>query len=524
MKISIKTKPYKHQLEDLKKTLHRPVYAHYWEQGLGKSKVIIDLACNLYIQYRIQAVLIIAPNNVHRNWVDQEIPVHASIDFSAIAWDGSKTTKKYKKELQTAFSKPALVFFTMNYEALPTKRGYAIAEYFINRFKCLFVLDESHRIKNQSAKRTKKLLKLAINPNVIYKRILTGTPITGNPLDLYNQFAFLDKDILWFNSFHSFKHHYAEVEQIRTYKKTAKHPNGWIFEQIKSFKNMDELKRKINPYMTRKTKDECLDLPDKIYQRIPVFLTKKQKKVYDDLEKNLSLEFDSNALEIRQEITNLLTGIVTCKIPLTKILRLRQIISNFVMTDDGETITIDDDCNPKLDALLNDLEDAFNPFIKYDKNNSRSFNNTPKIIIWASFKYEIKLITEKLQDLYGTKIVASYYGDTKKEDRSIIRARFQDLDPAQPGKVHRPSRLRILVSNPSSGGIGVDLTKASINYYFSNSYDAEHRWQSEDRSHRIGQKNTVIYKDIVAVDTVDEEVHKVLTEKARIAHDIIDTK
>jgi len=511
MKINIKTKPYKHQQQDLLKTLHLPVYAHYWEQGLGKSKVIIDLACNLYIRKKIQAVLIIAPNNVHRNWVDQEIPVHASIDFAAIAWDGSNKSKKYRAKLTRAFNQKALVSFTMNYEALPTKRGYAIAEYFIDRFKCLFVLDESHRIKNQSAKRTKKLLKLATKPNVVYKRILTGTPITGNPLDLYNQFAFLDKDILWFNSFHSFKHHYAEIEQIRTYKKTTKHPNGWIFEQIKSFKNMDELKRKIKPYVTRKTKDECLDLPDKIYQRIPVDLTLKQRKVYNDLEKNLSLEFDSNPCEIRREITNLLTGIVTCKIPLTKILRLRQIISNFVMTDDGETITIDDEYNPKLEALLNDLKDSFEPF-----------NN--KIIIWASFKYEIKLITENLQKLYGTKVVASYYGETKKEDRSTIRARFQDLDPTKPGKVHRPSQLRIFVSNPASGGIGVDLTRASINYYFSNSYDAEHRWQSEDRSHRIGQKNTVIYKDIVAVDTVDEEVHKVLIEKARIAHDIIDKK
>lgn len=506
-----KTKPYKHQKQDLINTIDKPYYAHFWEMGTGKSKLIIDLSCNLYNQDKIRAVLIVAPNNVHRNWTSQEIPVHASIPYKAGYWSGGNHSKKYKKELQDLFDSKRLIFFAMNYEAFPTKRGYAIAEYFVKRFFCLFVLDESHKIKNNTAQRTKQLLKLANHPNIVSKRILTGTPVTGSPLDLFNQFNFLSEDILFFRSFYSFKHHYAKIEKTQTFQKTKKHPKGWIYEKIIGFKNLNELRKKIGPYITRKTKEECLDLPEKIYQRLPIQMTKKQKDIYDEMEKNLSLEFDMSTRELRQEIANfVLTGIVTCKISLTKFLRLRQIISNFVMTDTGETIVIDEDCNPKLNALLEDLKDTFEPF----KNN--------KIIIWASFRYEIFLITEILQKLYGKEVVASYFGDTKKEDRIKIIKLFQNLDPNKPGKVTKKSKLRILVSNPASGGMGIDLTAASLCYYFSNSYDAEHRWQSEDRAHRIGQKNIVIYKDIVAENTIDGKVHKVLILKGKIAKQVID--
>jgi len=470
MKYKFKTKPYDHQLVALNKSWNKKEYAYFMEMGTGKSKVLIDNISILYDKGGINSAIIIAPKGVYRNWSEKEIPAHMPdhIEKQIAVWNPAPT-KKQKHELMKLFEvTDDLKILVINVEAFSTKKGVAFVEKFILAHNVLIAVDESTTIKNPKAQRTKNLLKLALNTK--YRRILTGFPVTQSPLDLYSQSAFLSTDLIGFNSFYSFQNRYAKVINRNMGART--------FRQVVGYQNLEELTGRVAEFSYRVLKKECLDLPDKVYQRREVELTAEQKKVYKQLKDYAIAELASHEL-------------VSVTSVLTQILRLHQVVCGFVRQDQGDEVEIPSN---RLDELINILQEV-----------------QGKTIIWANYQYDIKRILKKLHDITGVNSVATYYGETPDEDRQEIIRRFQDPN----------SELKYLISNTQTGGYGITLTEASNVIYYSNNYDLEKRLQSEDRAHRIGQTNKVTYIDLVAKDTVDEKIVKALRNKLDLAQEVL---
>ena len=470
MKYKFKTKPYEHQLEALKRSWNKREYAYFMEMGTGKSKVLIDNIALLYDKGGINAAIIVAPKGVYRNWSGKEIPAHMPdhVERYIGVWNPAPTVKQ-KAELMKLFEvSPELKILIINVEAFSTKKGVAFVEKFILAHNTLIAVDESTTIKNPKAQRTKNLLKLAINTK--YRRILTGFPVTQSPLDLYSQSAFLSTQLLGYSSFYSFQNRYAKVINRSMGQRT--------FRQVVGYQNLEELTDNVSEFSYRVLKKECLDLPDKVYQRREVELTPEQKKVYKQLKDYAIAQLESSEL-------------VSVTSVLTQILRLHQVVCGFVKHDQGDEVEIK---NNRLDSLLDVLAET-----------------QGKVIIWANYQYDIKRILKTLQETVGTEAVATYYGETLDEDRQQIIKSFQDPD----------SPLTYLISNVQTGGYGITLTEASTVIYYSNNYDLERRLQSEDRAHRIGQTNKVTYIDLIAKGTVDEKIVKALRNKLDLAQEVL---
>ena len=457
IKYNFKTKPYDHQITALQQSWNKKEYAWFMEMGTGKTKVAIDNIGILNQQNLIDTAIIVAPKSVYLNWED-EIANHLSneIPCSIYSWN------KSKKDIDTKNLKVYLI----NTEALSHKSGVSfVKEILTKNLKNIFIIDESTAIKNQSALRTKSILKLS--QLALYKRILTGSPITKSPLDLYTQCAFLSPELLGFSSFYSFRARYAVMDAVHV-------GNQKYIHVPKYYVNLDELNIKLKTFSYRVRKDECLDLPEKIKQLRTIQLTTEQRGVYNNLKEK--------AIAIIQDES------VSFTVKLVELLRLHQITNGFLKTDEGNIKEFKE--NPKMDELLNILEQI-----------------EGKAIIWANYIYNIESITSKLIELYGKNSVVNIYGDVNAIKRKEAVHRFQN-DP----------ECRFFVGNPSTGGFGLTLTAASYVIYFSNNYNYEIRIQSEDRAHRIGQNKNVTYIDIVAKDSVDFHIMKALQNKLQISN------
>ena len=472
MDYPFKTVPYAHQITALQKSWSQENYAYFMEMGTGKSKVLIDNMSMLYDRGKINGALIIAPKGVYRNWQRQEIPIHLPnhIEDFTVAW--TPTPNKLEKELLESIIKDpkdlTLDIFLMNVEALHTAKGARIAERFLNGHRALLVIDESTTIKNPKAIRTKNALKLSTLAK--YRRILTGSPVTKDPIDLFSQCEFLDPAILGHSSYYSFKNRYTI--QVKTNVGTH------IFNKVVGYKNLEELSGLLKPHSYRVLKTECLDLPEKIYTKRQVDLTDEQKKAYAEMKAYALTMFDNGE-------------VLTASTVMTQLLRLHQISCGHLIMESGETKIFK---NNRITELMDILEEA-----------------AGKVIIWANYRQDIRTIYDTIKTKYGSETVATYYGDTPDSERQDIVLKFQDPK----------SSLRFFVGNQQTAGYGLTLTAASTVVYYSNNYDLEKRIQSEDRAHRIGQKNNVTYIDLIAEKTVDERIVKALRNKINIASTVL---
>ena len=470
MNYKFKTKPYAHQLTALEKSWDKTEYGYFMEMGTGKSKVLVDNMAMLYDKGKINGAVIVAPKGVYRNWFSQEIPNHLAshIQPKMVLWT-ALTSKTKDKEYQTLFETGHdLHILIINVEALSTKKGLDFAAKFMRCHKTMLAIDESTTIKNPSAKRTKSILSLG--KEATYRRILTGSPVTKSPLDLYTQCGFLNSYLLGYDSFYAFRNRYANM--------IDRNFGGRRVQLIGSYKRLDELADKLKGFSYRVLKDDCLDLPDKVYIRREVDLTDEQNKAYSTMK--------SAALA-------LLKGkMATAPHVLTQMMRLHQITCGHLRNDDG---TITEIKNNRLKELINLLEEV-----------------EGKVIIWANYVYDIENIVKVISDEFGEDSIVQYYGAIPAEQRQENIKKFQDPD----------SKARFFIGNPQTGGYGITLTCANTVVYYSNGYDLEKRLQSEDRAHRIGQTKSVTYVDFIAPKTVDEKIVKALRKKMNIANEIMD--
>ncbi len=561
MKYEFKTEPYSFQREALKRGWNRPFFGYLMDRGTGKTKVTIDNAGILFTQDAIQGVLIIAPNEVHDRWISEQIPLHLPdyINRNTQIWDSSKSkTKKGHAKLESLFAPfdpqdPVLQILSMNVEAFQTGNAKNLAYNFCRHHHVMVVVDESTRIKTPSAARTKAILKLTnMAP---YRRILTGNDVTRSPFDVFSQYLFLHDQFWGAKNFYWFQRHYGAYEKqfasVKNTKTTVKCPEcnrstklsvGRYYDKKKSewhhfykcaacetqlewtpfknrsknryhyflhrvgsdrkmevtdiqlireiseinrhrglrefpkllyYKNLEELRSALAPHVYRVLKKDCMDLPEKIYSPIYCEMNEAQKKAYEELRDELRTVYEDEELTVQNKMTQMM--------------RFRQIVGGFFPETDPPKML--GKSNPKMDRLLYDLEDI----------------DEEAIIIWSVFTAELRFIARTLRKHYPNDTIALYYGNTKKADRREI------IDTFQEGKI------RFLVANPATAGTGLNLHRSTLHYYFSDSFALEDRWQSEDRSHRRGQVNHVVYKDIMIKGTVDDTIKKSRETKTEIA-------
>ena len=459
-----KTEPYDHQREAIKRAGDRNGFAFFMEMGTGKSKALIDNLGQLHVNKNVNFALIIAPKGVYRNWVTKEIPQHLpdNIERRVIRWVSSpnKTQQEEMRAVKNEFE--GLTIFVMNVESFSSKKGQAAGDWLAKKFgqSGLIAIDESTTIKNPKAKRTKALLKIA--HQFKYRRLLTGSPVTRSPMDLYSQCEFLGPRTLGFDSFYAYQNRYAIL-----HRQTM---GAHTFQQIVGFRHLEELTEKVDQFSFRVLKKDCLDLPEKSYTIRYVSMTDEQLKMYND---------------IRHEALTLLdTGeLVTVHNVITQMLRLQQVLSGHLKTDDGEMVTFPSN---RTDTVMDILAET-----------------TGKVILWSRFRYDIQQLSQRIAKEYGEGCVASYYGDTPDDERQEIVTKFQDPD----------SGLRFFIGNPSTAGYGLTLTEATTVIYYANDFNLETRIQSEDRCHRIGQKNPVTYIDLITENTIDERIVIALRNK-----------
>lgn len=459
-KYQFKTEPFDHQRKALDLSWNKKNYAYFMEMGTGKTKVAIDNIGILKLQDEIDIAIIAAPKSVYLNW-ENEISTHLSdqVPYKVFAW------QRDKKPIDDAILDKKLGIYLVNIEALSHKSGVKFVKELLLRYRnSIFIVDESTTIKNQGAMRTKAVLKIA--PQSKYRRVLTGSPVTKSPLDLYTQCAFLSPQLLGFSSFYTFRARYAVMDQIRV-------GNDRYILAPKYYTNLEELEAKLAEFSYRVRKDDCLQLPKKNRYIRQIDLTGEQQKVYEELKQRALAIIEDEQVSFNNKLTELL--------------RLHQVTCGFVKGDSG-LVREFKKC-PKTEELMNIIDET-----------------DSKIIIWANYVHNIETIIAKLKAKFGEKSTVGIYGAVSLSDRQQAVKSFQE-DPD----------CRFFVGNPTTGGFGLTLTKASYVIYFSNTFNLEVRQQSEDRAHRIGQESDVTYIDLIAPGTIDQYILRTLQSKIKLS-------
>jgi len=474
------TQPFGHQAEVWEASRDLTAFAAFWEQGTGKSKLAIDTLGHLYTEGKVDAAIVVAPNGVHLNWITDELPVHLSPDFPlmSFAYSAPKADALWHQAAVDRLIKhPGLPFLAISYDAWMTDRGKKAVWNMMRKRRVFLVLDESHRVKTPSARRTRSIL--AGGKHAPYRRVLSGTPVTNGPFDIYSQVSFLDPgfwrrelDIASFTAFKSF---------FGVWDKGWNNATKKEFDLLVGYQNLEHLSEAIKLISSRVTKDEVLDLPDKLYTKRYYEMSASQRRVYDSLEGELMAWLESGEL-------------VTAPLAITRMLRLQQVLCGYIPADgdDEPTELIERDKNPRLRLLRDTMEDV-----------------SGKAIIWATWTRDIDMILQMLRDMGRNPV--RYDGQVSDGDRQKAKHDFKHGDATD------------FVAN-SQMSEGLTLNEAKTTIYYTNSYKLIDRLQTEDRNHRIGQGDHVNYIDLVCPGTRDEMAINALVAKLEVANVIMGDK
>lgn len=462
-----KTKPMDHQKKALGKSRGQEAFAYLMEMGTGKTKVMIDEAAILFDRGEIDTMMVFAPKGVYIGWY-KELQIHMAVPYSVSHWVAGGGNKKHQLELSDLCrpDRSVLRVLLVNIEAMSTA---GVAEKYVERFlasgRCYGAIDESTKIKNPGANRTKRMVRMGARMS--RRRIATGSPVTRSPLDLFSQFEFLKPGLLGFRSWFNFRARFAVMQEKRF--------GGRKVNIVVGYRNMGELTEKLQEHSYRVLKEECLDLPPKTYMFREVELTDQQATLYASMRDQAFAEFGDNFVSSQQAITTLL--------------RLHQIVCGHITDDDGRIISL---ASNRVNELMEWAEE-----VRADG------------IIWARYQHDIDKISEAIKTNYGEASLAQFHGRNSATRQDDVR-RFLDDD-----------RCRWMLSTQQSGGYGNTWLNGIDTAYFSNSFDLELRMQSEDRPHRSGQTQHCTYTDLVARGTIDERLIGALRNKLNIAEAIL---
>lgn len=473
------TELYGFQRTELDETWSREAWGLNWDMGTGKSLTTIATAERLAAAGKIDAMLVLAPNGVHRNWVVDELPKHLSADLAGrtrtLLWTtpGART-KKRADALSQLLETGGFRILAISYDGLMTEAGTDAVRRLLKARRCLAVLDESHMVKTPGAARTKRVL--ALSAHAPYRRILTGTLVPDKPFDVYAQIRFLDPrawHAVGCGSFQAFKAQFGIWEQ--RYAARA----GRLYPELLGYRNLELLQQVVAKYVSRVRKDEVLsELPPKVYQRRYFDLSPEQKRLYKDLRD--------------EAMTWLASGdLVTAPLVITRMMRMQQVTSGYLPADDTGDVVAIPGKNPRLDLLVEIAEGLGH-----------------QAIIWTRYRRDVDLILERLSEAGLTS--CRYDGACSDEESAEARERF------------RSGAAQFFVSNPAKGGTGLTLTEAKTEIFYSTDYKLAARLQAEDRAHRIGQDQSVAIVDLVGMlsddePTLDLAILRSLQEKRDVA-------
>jgi SNF2 family DNA or RNA helicase len=467
--------PFEHQrrLFDLRKEERK--WAHFWEMGTGKSWEICHEMAWAFLHGEIDCALIVAKKGEYANWGLYLIPelMPPNVEVEVVVFDAFKWALGKQVEALTSlftFKPHVLRILVVNVESFAYRLPEVLDGFYDSSRRGVFAaVDESTCIKNYEAKRSKEAYVWGSKSKM--KRIMTGTPVTQSPMDLWGQAIFMGKGLLVNTSFFSFRNTYCEFEQVYL------GPNR-SFKKVASYKNLDKLEGILSSFSDQVYKADCLDLPPKVYKKHAITMTDEQQRLYNQMRDEAIVELGDGAVI---EVAN----------ALAQVTKLHQIACGQLKTNEGEYVSIP---NNRVEALVEILEDF-----------------PGKAIIWANYRQTLEDVVARLREVFGADAVVDYYGGTPAERREYAVRAFQDIS----------SPVRFFVANAQSAGYGLTLTAATLVVYYSNGYNLEHRLQSEDRAHRIGQTESVTYIDFVSPGTVDERILEVLRNKKNLAREVL---
>lgn len=472
---TFKTKPYDHQVEGVMYGLENDSFLLGDDQGLGKSKQIIDIAmCRKLKEGMKHCLIICGINGTKYNWAE-EVKIHSDEDSWVL---GTRFTKRKpikiieggtKEKLEDLENIPHQFFWITNIETLrggaykegkgkSAKYRFPIAEKIQELCNKgiigMVAFDEAHKAKNPESMQGRALLSIHA-PHPIP---MSGTFFLNNPLDLYLPLKWAGFED---HSYYAYKQHYCVM-------------GGFGGKEIVGYKNLDELRTMMSTVMLRRTKGDVLDLPPKVHVNEYVELTPEQKKLYK---------------EVKEQIVDNLDKIKLSPDPLSEMLRLRQVtgypglISSSVVT------------SAKMDRLEEIVEDIV--------------ESGEKAIIYSQWSEMTNYIRNRLKRFNPAYIT----GEVKAEERMAEVNRLQ-TDP----------NCKIIIGTIGAMGTGLTLTAAQTVIFMDEPWNRGIKDQAEDRAHRIGTTGTVRIVTLITKDTVDEGVYNLVQKKGRMADLIIDGK
>lgn len=468
-------KDLEHQITGRQILVEQEIFFLGDDTGTGKSRTYISAMCSLWHQQKVDVVLLVCPNTVKENWsnpqwgelskhMDPEIPTTVTQINS-----GRRFVAPSAKHLE---EKRYMDWIVVNYEALRQEKTQQFIKRCVKGKKAAMCLDESTRIKNMKAEQTKACHRLAAY--FTRRTCMSATAIAKNVMDLFSQFWFLDKDILGHRYFTTYRAEFAVMGGYCVNNRPV---------QIVGYKNLDVLKQRISGYYRSVKKEDCPDLAyilPKTYERREIPLAKDQIAAYKAMKNKLMIEVGGHKFK--------------AKIALTKLLRLNQICAGFLSDETDEEQIIQELSSPKIKELISIMND-----------------NDQHTVIFCQFKHEIAMVCKALEKEGYT--YSQLHGGIKGKDRGEEIRSFQD------------GEKRAIVCQIATGGIGITLTRGTLVVYLSNSFSLEHRYQSEDRTHRIGQKASVTYIDLISTiegrQTVDHLVMKTIKEKQKLSDQVL---
>jgi SNF2 family DNA or RNA helicase len=471
-----------YQRDDFDRTKDHRTFAYFWEQGLGKSWLAINVARHNWEQERIDAVLITAPNGVHAAWIYDQFPAHLPGDFP---WEGMvwwpTVARSHWADVRLNLrsfvqQRDKLLVLATSYHSFLQDRSFNVIRQFLEQRKVMWVLDESDDIGNPKAQWSRRILRLA--PLATMRRIATGTPYKdGTPLAYWSQFHFLHPRILADTpTYKSFQMKYAEwwMRPVPGRPYSAMIPKKDPATGRQKFKHLDELETLIAQRAVRRTKVEVLpQLPEKLYDKIYVELSPKQQSTYDLLRDEALLDLGERGLRAIEMV-------------MVQRLRLQQVACGFYPADGEEPEERIPGTLPRLEQTVDLVEKV-----------------PGQVIVWARFRMDIDLLVEEFRRRGIA--TARYDGKVADRERAGILEGFTRGD------------TKVLVGNQAALSRGHTFTNSSRAFFYSNYEKLLLRVQAEDRQHRIGTRRAVLYTDVLARDTVDELTVEALRAKQNVA-------
>jgi hypothetical protein len=433
----------------------------------GKTKAMIDLACYLHAQGRIDGVLLLAPNNVHANWPRKQLPLHSweGTQYTAMAWNSEQAWNvEYDRRFGDLLKAPGLAWFCVNFEGVGLKRPKEYIRAFMKRRRFMLIVDETHDMRRPGSKRS-RYARTYIAPKAVVRRNLSGTMVDNSPFHAWAQYELLGKGCLGFKTYEEFEKRYGEWEESQIW---VKNRQGYRVQRtipkLVDYRNLEELRDRMAALTSYVYRDEVDDMPRLVSALETFDLTGQQKRVYNDLVRGGLVRLDSGEMLGEAE-----GGVL--------ISRLQQVASGWTVDEDGVVHDlIPPDKNPRLNRMVDEVRLAGG-----------------KVIIWCRFREDIRRVLERLA-AEGIKAV-DYYGGTKQADRARNEDAFQ-TDPS----------VTAMVANRKACGQGLDFSAGSYIIHYSHDHgDLIGRRQSDERCTQVGGRNIGVC-DLAANGTVDEKI------------------